>query len=403
MQRGFGQRGAVLPLVAICLAVLLGFAGVAIDVGYLEYQQQAQQSATDAAALGGAQSALTTNCGDAGAASSAARTDAALNGYPSTYVSATSPPATGYYAGNACAVEVKITKTKPTFFMNVLGFHGMAESTYAVGVANQGTAGPGCIWALSTSEGQSNLSNVNMQLGGCAIYINASANMSNSTIDAAYIGTGLSNNNTSNTTFTNASPAPMGQVLDPCPTYPGCKYLTNSPPPSASPNQYQNYNSSGNATLGSAGSISGPYNDFTMSGTNNIVCGLIIIAGSQLHLNGGTTSISSCSSGVTFAMSANTDDINFSAATLNLSAPTTGNTADVLFWRPGSQANSVNYSTCICNLTGMLYYPTTEVNYSSNSGAYTLLVFGQANFSTSVGIGTPAPGYGSSSRASLGE
>ncbi len=402
MQRGIGQRGAVLPLVAICLAVLMGFAALAIDVGYLEYQQQVQQSATDAAALGGAQSALTNSCGDGQAATSAAYTDAALNGYPSGYVQATSPPLTGDYAGNACAVAVTITKTKPTFFMRVLGFDGMAESTYAVGVATQGTAQPGCIWALSTTEGQSNFSNVSMQLPDCAIYINDSANMSNSTINAAYIGTVLSDNNTSNTTFTNASPAPMTQVADPCPTFPGCKYLTNSPPPSANPNQYPNYNSSGNATLGtSATSISGPYNDFAMSGSNNTVCGLIIIAGNQLHLQ--TSSITSCSGGVTFAMSANTSDVNFSAATLNLSAPTTGNTADVLFWRPGAQDNSVNYSTCVCNLTGMLYYPTTQVDYSSASGTYALLVFGQANFSTSVGIGTPAPGYGSSSRASLGE
>ncbi|HLY02492.1 MAG TPA: pilus assembly protein TadG-related protein [Candidatus Cybelea sp.] len=399
MQRGFAQRGAVLPLVAICLAVLMGFAALAIDVGYLEYQQQVQQSATDAAALGGAQSAFTNTCGNPSAASSAAVTDAALNGYASAYVQATSPPSTGPYAGVACAVAVTITKTKPTFFMQVFGFNGMAESTQAVGVATQGSASPGCIWLLTTQQ-TSNLSNVNMQLPSCAIYINDSANMSNSTINASYIGYGLGQNNISNTSFTNATPAPMGQVSDPCPTFPGCKYLTNSPPPSANPNQYPSY-SNGNTSLGSNGlSISGPYNDFSMTGTDT-VCGLIIIAGDQLHLQG--AHITSCSDGVTFAMSANTNDINFSTAQLNLSAPTSGNTADVLFWRPGAQANSVNYSNCTCDLTGVLYYPTAQVDWSSASGTYALLVFGQANFSTSVGIGTPAPGYGSTSRASLGE
>ena len=35
----------------------MGFAGIAVDVGYLEYRQQAQQTATDAAAVGGARSA----------------------------------------------------------------------------------------------------------------------------------------------------------------------------------------------------------------------------------------------------------------------------------------------------------------------------------------------------------
>jgi hypothetical protein len=379
----------------------MGFAALAIDVGYLEYQQQVQQSATDAAALGGAQSALTSNCGNGAAASSAALSDAALNGYSSAYVQATSPPSTGDYAGNACAVAVTITKTKPTFFMQVFGFDGMAESTQAVGVVSQGTAQPGCIWLLSTSEGSSDMSNSNMQVPDCDIYINVNANMSNATINAAYIGYASGTNNTSGTTFTNASPAPMATVADPCPTFPGCKYLTSSPPPSANPSQYPNCCST--TTLGTNGtSISGPYDDFTMTGTDT-VCGLILVSGSQFHINGAT--ISSCAEGVTFALSGNTSDINFSNAKLNLSAPTTGNTADVLFWRPGSQSSAVDYSNCTCDLTGMLYYPTTKVDYSSASGDYALLVFGQANFSTSTGlsIGTPAPGYGSSSRASLGE
>jgi hypothetical protein len=401
MQRGFGQRGAVLPLVAICLAVLMGFAALAIDVGYLEYQQQVQQSATDAAALGGAQSALTNNCGNAAAASNAALTDAALNGYPSTYVYATSPPATGDYAGQPCAVAVTITKNKPTFFMQLFGFNGMAESTYAVGAATQGSAQPGCIWALSTSEGNSNLSNVNMQLGDCAIYLNDSANMSNSTINAAYIGYANGNPNISNTSFGGATPAPMATVADPCPGYSGCKWLTNNSPSNMSCSNSYN-NSSMNQSVGSTTGGSVCYNDFVMSNGSGTVCGVIYVTGQQLHLDNAT--LTSCSSGVTFAMGVNTQDVNFSSSHLTLSAPTTGNTADVLFWRDPAQNNSVNYSTCIpCKLTGMLYYPTTQVNYSSNSGAYTLLVFGQANFSTSVGIGTPAPGYGSSSRASLGE
>ncbi len=405
MQRGFGQRGAVLPFVAICLAVLMGFAALAIDVGYLEYQQQAQQSATDAAALGGAQSALASNCGDGGAASSAARADAALNGYPSTYVSATSPPASGYYAGQPCAVAVTITQNKPTFFMNVLGFHGMAESTYAVGVANQGTAGPGCIWLLSTIEGQSNLSNMNMQIPDCDIYINTSANMSNSTINASYIGyVNAGQNNTSGTTFTEATPASMAVVSDPCPTFSGCKYLTNNPPTTTVTGLPSYNNSSNGATLGINGSsINGPYNDFTMSGQGDTVCGLIIVAGQQFHIN--NSKITSCSAGVTFELGANTSDVNMSNSVLNISAPTSGNTAEMLIWRASSQINSPNFSNCACNLTGMLYFPTAQIDYSSATGDYTLMVFGQANFSTTVGfsIGTPAPGYGSSSRASLGE
>ena len=49
------HRGQVLPLFALCLAALLGFAGLGVDVGYLEYWQNSQQAATDAAAIGAAQ------------------------------------------------------------------------------------------------------------------------------------------------------------------------------------------------------------------------------------------------------------------------------------------------------------------------------------------------------------
>ena len=41
------ERGQVLPLIALCLAVLMGFAGVAVDVGYWEYQQREQQNAAE--------------------------------------------------------------------------------------------------------------------------------------------------------------------------------------------------------------------------------------------------------------------------------------------------------------------------------------------------------------------
>ena len=83
MQRGFGlaQRGAVIPLIAITLSVLMGFAGMAVAVGFLEYSQQAQQAATDAAAEGGAQAAYANNCASWSTTQAAAQADAATNGY----------------------------------------------------------------------------------------------------------------------------------------------------------------------------------------------------------------------------------------------------------------------------------------------------------------------------------
>ncbi|WP_233833972.1 vWA domain-containing protein [Paraburkholderia sp. ZP32-5] len=48
------ERGAVSVLVAISMVVLLGFAALGVDYGYLAYSQRRLQSATDAAALAGA-------------------------------------------------------------------------------------------------------------------------------------------------------------------------------------------------------------------------------------------------------------------------------------------------------------------------------------------------------------
>ncbi len=116
-----GDSGQVLPLIAICLTVIMGFAGMSVDVGYLEYHQRQQQSAADAAAVGGAQQLIYSNCANSGAATTAADNDSASNGYTNgannVTVTVNNPPNSGPYAGNGCAVTVAITATKvPTFF-----------------------------------------------------------------------------------------------------------------------------------------------------------------------------------------------------------------------------------------------------------------------------------------------
>lgn len=405
MQRGFGlaQRGAVIPLIAITLAVLMGFAGMAVDVGFLEYNQQAQQAATDAAAEGGAEAAYANNCASASAAKAAAQADAAMNGYASSSgtvtgntgssVTINTPPSSGPYAGNACAVAVTITSNKQTFFTRIFGFNNMAETTQAVGLGST-TANVGCLYALSTTEGQSNLSNMTISTPHCKMYLNDGANMSNSSINADFIGyTG--GNNTGGTTFGNASPTSEAAVPDPCPNYAGCNWLTNNALPTSGCTSMGvgTYNGTGD-TIGSATTPT-CFDQLTIKGQNETVCGLIEITGSQLNLGGNSqSSIKACPQGVTFALSSNTQTVNFSTATMNLWAPTSGNTEGVVMWRNSAQSNSVNFSNCTCNLTGMVYFPTTQVTFSSAGSAFSIMVFGQVNFSTSsLTMGAPPQPY----------
>jgi hypothetical protein len=235
-----------------------------------------------------------------------------------------------------------------------------------------------CIYLLSTTEGASNLSNAQIHARRCYIYINDTANMSYSTITAAKILYGGSPPNEMGATFPEATPAPGPTVKDPCPKIPGCSYLLKHPPATSgcSPG---NFNGNG-LTIGGPGEVT-CFSTLTISGENETVCGLIEITGSQLHLQG--SSITSCSSGVTFAMSSNTSDTNFSDSTLTLSAPQTGHQKDVLLYRVKSQSNSVNFSTCSCDFTGILYFPTTPVDYAETACNRQLLIFGQANLSNS--------------------
>ncbi len=72
--RSCGQRGAVIPMVAITLTVLMGFSGLAIDVGFLEYRQQQQQSAVPTQRRsGGAQKLASNSCTSTSGVQSATR------------------------------------------------------------------------------------------------------------------------------------------------------------------------------------------------------------------------------------------------------------------------------------------------------------------------------------------
>src|SRR5580704_8151441 len=120
------ERGAVLPLIAVCLAVLMGFAGMAVDVGYWEYQQRQQQNAVDAAAVGGAQQLAYSTCPNQGVARMAAFNDASQNGFTDdsngVEVTVQNPPQSGPFAGNGCAVYAQITrKSIPSFFSRLFG------------------------------------------------------------------------------------------------------------------------------------------------------------------------------------------------------------------------------------------------------------------------------------------
>jgi hypothetical protein len=149
-QKRANQRGFVAVTAALLLLVLMMFGGLAIDVGYLQWQKRQAQLAADAAAVGAAQELRSSGNG----ALTAARNDAALNGFTdgvnNTTVTLNQPPQYGSLAGSNSAVEAIVTRTVPTLFMMLAGRNTATVSARAVASNySTGASSSGCIVALN--------------------------------------------------------------------------------------------------------------------------------------------------------------------------------------------------------------------------------------------------------------
>ena len=140
MKKFGDESGQTLVMVALTMAVLLGFAGFATDVGVMLHEQRALQAAADSAAIATAQ-AMGNHLGDA-AAKTAGANDAALNGFTDqatnsngdvvTTVTISTTPADGHFTGDSGYVEAVITQQTPTFFMRIFGQSALTIKTRAV-------------------------------------------------------------------------------------------------------------------------------------------------------------------------------------------------------------------------------------------------------------------------------
>ena len=126
MRKARGERGQVLAIVALAMVALLGISAFAIDVGYAYYAKRQLQSATDAAALAGAQDLPNAATAVATATSyAAADTPANLSSLSFTYTTkctATAILATGCVANvNPNELIVNGTGSTNTWFARIFG------------------------------------------------------------------------------------------------------------------------------------------------------------------------------------------------------------------------------------------------------------------------------------------
>lgn len=370
------QSGQAIAAFALCLFVLMGVAGLGVDLGIERMHQTQLQIIADGAALGGA-SELPYGDVETGATS-----DAALNGFVSGSGGATltinNPPLSGPHTGDAGYVEAIASQTETPILMGL--FDSTATSVSARAVATLSN-GPACAYALDPSASGAVTINgtFNIQLQ-CTMYVDSKSSTAllangSGTLDTRSVG--VVGGSLLNGTVT-VNPAPVGGML---PLPDPLAYLT---PPStsgscASPTVI---NGSGNFTLQpgiycSTLIINGAPNVTFQPGTYVLKSGVIM---------NGTPTLTG--DGVTFYNNAGGLTLNGSATT-DLSAPTTGPYAGILVYQSKTDSSQLTINgNNSAVLNGAIYAPDARIvdNGSGAASDYGILVGNTITINGSAGL-----------------
>jgi Flp pilus assembly protein TadG len=182
------EDGQALIITLISLTVLLGFFGLAVDLGYMFYTKRQLQVAADAAALAGA-SSLVAGTPALATIKALANNDAALNGVVNLTNGFTVTVTWPYTPASLCAgcsandyVEVVVSQTKQTGFMSLFGTNPTTVAARAVAFAENS---PGCIFTLNQNGAAPNGGGIffdglvlTLSAPTCAIYIDSPNNTS---------------------------------------------------------------------------------------------------------------------------------------------------------------------------------------------------------------------------------
>jgi Flp pilus assembly protein TadG len=341
MARKTRQSGQALIAATFGLVVLLGAAGLAVDMGYLRYQKRLQQSAADSAALAAASDLAYVP--DGASITTSAQHDAVLNGFAAADVTVTPD-----YLGNPNKVRVVISVAHPTFFMPIFGaaFSPVTVAASAVALATPRN----CIYNLSTGAPMGGAPTPPL---GCRIVDNE-ALADDGAVPAA---------------------DPLG-YLKPPPIVGGCRAGgvndMNPPPPPGTPP----------GTLTPVTLTAGWYcGGISVSGGRAVTLspGAYVVTGGGISFNG--TGIVT-GAGVTLYLGAAGGAVSINTApgssrTINLTAPAGGALAGILFYQNhGNAALATIHGVGATTLEGALYFPgaTLNLNHTGTGAGYTIAV-----------------------------
>jgi hypothetical protein len=381
------EAGQALILTALALVVLMGFAGLAIDMGVMRYDKRLQQTAADAAAIAGA-SNLAFGGVTAGAQDAASRVGYTDNGggqvsnctgaaVGTICVEVNNPPTTGpHQAGSpgcppapSCYVEVLVADVHPTYFMKVLGINTETITARAVAASLGGGAGNGCLYTLSPPssgiEGIGGSGTLNAST--CGIVDNGDYEGTVPSVSADTFAVSGDSGGRSATCTT----------LGPCPKYntPATSdplgYLTT--PPVQAPT-FGMVTTAGTQTL-----QPGTYSSITIGNNSTVTLnpGIYYIDGSGGVSFNGTATVQGTGVMFYFTNGATINAIGGGnqVSNIQLSAPTTGSYAGILMYQDPADTNTGSGTTKGPTLggddnsffKGALYFPEDQLTFFGNT------------------------------------
>lgn len=353
------DRGTIIAPLAILMPILLGMAGLGIDIGNWYNGKRQAQAAADAAARAGALE-LVRN-GSESVISIAAKEDAASYGFASADVDINMPPVAGSFIGDGFAVEAVIRHRPESYFAQTLLNLDVTVEARAVARAVELDT---CVWALEEVDTGITINGTADVVLDCGIFANSTNSLAidqvgSSCVTASSIRmvggwAGGCLNPTPITAY--PYPDPLADLAEP--SVGGCdhngKVKVNGGTVTLNPGVY----CKGIDVAGGAHVIFSP-GEYVFKG------GRLKVAGSS-SLEG---------DGVFFYLTDGTGghaELDITATTIDFSAPTMGDFEDVLFFQDrAAPTNKVNKITgnASAELDGALYFPTTMLDFAGTSSA----------------------------------
>lgn len=356
------SAGFVAAPVAIMLPVLLGMAGLGIDVGMWYASKRDAQSAADAAARAGALELVRNN--SASGIVQAAKEDAALNGFDEGHgdtIMINNPPTAGTFAGDGFAVEAVI-QHEPGGFFSQFVFH--EDATVAARAVARAIALDTCVWALEENGTGLTITGTADVVLDCGIFVN-------SIDDDALREVGTSCVTASSIRVSGGA---SGGCLNPepitgVPPYPDPLSKLEAPSSAGA----TVFNGKVKVTGGNVTLQPGIYrNGIDISGGATVTFndGTYELQGGRLKVAGGS---SLEGDNVTFYLTDGNGghaELDITATTIDLSAPDDGAMEGILFFQdrsaPTTKTNKIAGNASV-ELAGALYFPTTQLDFAGTS------------------------------------